>query len=95
MAEERYFSQPHGDAVMGSLLRLTGELLVLSVRQRRIEAVISAGGDGRVTPADLAADLDPQERAWVARRADELVAAWLDPYLALAPANASGANDAA
>lgn len=95
MVEGRFFAEPHGDAVMGSLLGLTGELLVLAARQRRIEAAIGAGVDGQASPPDLAAPLDPDERAWVAQRADELVAAWLGPFLAPAATDPPGARNAA
>ena len=95
MAESGFFSEPLGDAVMGSLLGLTGELLVLAARQRRIEAAIDAGVDGRATPPDLTAPLEPDERAWVAHRADELVAAWLGPFRRTAAGPPAGAQHAA
>ncbi|WP_432826212.1 hypothetical protein [Dactylosporangium sp. CA-092794] len=74
MPDGGFLAGPQADALMGSLLGLTGELLLLSARQRRIEAAIEGG---RV---DLAAPLGDDERAWIAERADALVAAWLDPF---------------
>lgn len=85
MPDDRFFADPHVDALMGSMLGLTGELLLLSARQRRIEVALGADrarsprGDQDAAP-DLALPLDPAERAWVAERADALVAAWLDPF---------------
>ena len=74
MPADPFFADSRADAFMGSLLALTGELLSLSARQRRLEAAIGSEG------ADLDAPLRPEERAWLAARADALVAAWLDPF---------------
>jgi hypothetical protein len=85
LPDDRFFADPHVDALMGSMLGLTGELLLLSARQRRIEAALgvnraeSPRGD-QAAALDPAVPLDPAERAWVAERADALVAAWLDPF---------------
>lgn len=86
MSDGRFFAEPHVDALMGAMLGLAGELLQVCVRQRRFEAALGTG-DGaaapRVNPSDpmdLTAPLDAQERAWVAQRADALVAAWLEPF---------------
>jgi hypothetical protein len=85
-----FFADSRADAFMGSLLALTGELLFLSARQRRLEAAIGSAG------ADLDAPLRPDERAWLATRADVLVAAWLDPFRTNERDDrAAGASDAA
>lgn len=63
-------------AVLASGLALTGEMLILAARQARIERAL-AGGDGSVGTLD--APLTAQEETWIAGRADDLVAAWLDP----------------
>lgn len=74
---ERFFADRSVDALMGSALSLTAELLLLSVRQHRIEEVVRGGRDslpGGEVP------LRPAEREWVRDRADRVVAAWLDPF---------------
>jgi hypothetical protein len=74
---QQFFVDRSLDALMGSMLSLTTELLQLSVRQRRLEAAVR---DGHPVPPDDDTGLSPQERAWVRARADALVAAWLDPF---------------
>jgi hypothetical protein len=75
LPDGRFFAEPHVEALMTSMLDLTGEVLLLRARQRRLLAAPDP------TTVDLSAPLQPDERAWVAARADELVAAWLDPLL--------------
>ncbi|MPZ28339.1 MAG: hypothetical protein GEV12_18480 [Micromonosporaceae bacterium] len=74
---ERFFADRSVDALMGSALSLTTELLLLSVRQHRIEEAVR-GRDSR--PAGGEVPLRPAERDWVRDRADQVVAAWLDPF---------------
>lgn len=83
MSDGRFFAEPHVDALMGSMLGLAGELLQVCVRQRRIEVALASAPARRADPSDpvdLTAPLDASERAWVAQRADALVAAWLEPF---------------
>jgi hypothetical protein len=71
----QYFAELHADALMGSMLGLTGELLLLAARQRRL-----AAAHGSSAEPDLDGPLDAAERAWVADRADVLVGTWLGPF---------------
>ncbi|MFY1633017.1 hypothetical protein ACN27F_06950 [Solwaraspora sp. WMMB335] len=62
-----HLAEPHLAAVMSTGLALAGEMLALAARQVRTE----------LGATDLDAPLSAEEDALIARRADELVAAWL------------------
>lgn len=75
MPDDRFFPDPRVDALMGSVLGLTGEVLLLAARQRRLESATPTAG------VDLDAPMDAEERGWLQHRAGQLVAAWLDPFV--------------